>query len=346
MWYAASYPLAVALCVLTMCCWGSFANTQKLTGKNWRYELFYWDYVIGVVLFALAFGLTAGNFGAHPDWGFIANLKAAFGSPEGQKSLAYAFAGGAIFNAANILLACGISIAGLSVAFPVGIGLALVMGVIVNYILKPAGNPLLLFGGITVVSVAIVCNALAYRVKQAAAGDQTSKSRLVKGIVVSVICGILMSFWSPVTNKAIDLNFAQHAKPAVGLLTPYVANFVFALGVLASNFLFNTYMMRRPVEGEPVSYGAYFKGSPVTHLVGILGGVIWGIGTGINLVAGGTAGPAIAYGLGQGATLVSALWGILVWREFAGAPKQSHILNTLMFIIFVTGLALVVLAGN
>ena len=345
MYYVTSYSLAVAYCVLTMFCWGSFANTQKLTGKNWRYELFYWDYVIGVALFALIFGLTAGNTGAHPDWGFVTNLRSAFASSAGQKSLALAFAGGVIFNAANILLACGISIAGLSVAFPVGIGLALVMGVIVNYILKPHGDPLLLFAGIAVVAVAIACNAIAYRVKQTAANDQTSRSRLVKGIVVSVICGILMSFWSPVANLAIDYGF-DAAAPKAGLLAPYAASFVFALGVLASNVLFNTIMMRHPVEGAPVSYADYFRGGFGTHFFGILGGVIWGLGTGINFVAAGKAGTAIAYGLGQGATLVSALWGILVWKEFAGAPRRSHVFNFAMFVLFILGLAMVVMAGQ
>ena len=344
MYFAASYPLAVVFCVLTMLCWGSFANTQKLTGKTWRYELFYWDYVFGVVLFALVFGLTAGSSGAHADWSFVTNLKAAVTSSAGQKSLACAFAGGVIFNAANILLACGISIAGLSVAFPVGIGLALVMGVIVNYILKPHGDPLLLFVGIAVVAVAIACNAIAYRVKQTAANDQTSRSRLVKGIVVSVICGILMSFWSPVANLAIDYSFDAVA-PKAGLLTPYVASFVFALGVLVSNVFFNTYMMRRPVEGAPVSYADYFCGNAKAHFFGILGGAIWGLGTGVNFVAAGKAGTAIAYGLGQGATLVSALWGILIWKEFAGAPRKSSILNLAMFVLFVAGLAVLIAAG-
>lgn len=345
MYYVTSYPLAVVYCVLTMFCWGSFANTQKLTGKNWRYELFYWDYVLGVVLFALLFGLTAGSCGSNAEWGFLANLKAALGTSAGQKSLGCAFAGGAIFNAANILLACGISIAGLSVAFPVGIGLALVMGVIVNYILKPHGDAFLLFSGIAVVAVAIACNALAYRVKQTAAGDQTSRARLVKGIVVSVICGVLMSFWSPVANLAIDFGF-DAAAPKAGLLAPYAAAFVFALGVLVSNIVFNTLMMRHPVEGAPVSYADYFRGGWKTHAFGILGGMIWGLGTGINFVAAGKAGTAIAYGLGQGATLVSALWGILVWKEFAGAPKKSALLNLAMFVLFLAGLALVVKAGS
>lgn len=132
MYYCDNYALAVAFCVVTMLCWGSWGNTQKLAGKTWRYELFYWDYVIGVVLFALVSGLTAGSFGAHPDWGFVANLKQA-----SLGNLGSAFVGGIVFNAANILLAAAISIAGMSVAFPVGIGLALVLGVIVNYIGAP-----------------------------------------------------------------------------------------------------------------------------------------------------------------------------------------------------------------
>ena len=338
MYYCSNYGLAVGLCVLTMLCWGSWGNTQKLAGKTWRYELFYWDYVIGVLLFALVSGLTAGSWGGG-DWSFLANLKQA-----SQSNLISAFFGGIVFNAANILLAAAISIAGMSVAFPVGIGLALVLVVFMNYLIDRKGDPTLLLMGVALIVVAILCNAFAYKIKDGMVREKKS-TNLRKGIGLSIICGVLMSFFYGFVARTMDMNFAA-AAPTAGKMTPYSAFFVFTVGVFASTFLFNGIAMRKPVTGEPISGREYFKGKLPVHLVGILGGLIWGLGNGINLVAAGKAGTAISYGLGQGATLVSALWGILVWREFAGAPKKANILNFVMFLLFLAGLGLIIKAGS
>ena len=337
MFYVSNYALAVAMCVVTMFCWGSWGNTQKLAGKTWRYELFYWDYVIGVVLFALVSGLTAGSMGANADWGFLANLKQASAG-----NLGSAFLGGIVFNAANILLAAAISIAGMSVAFPIGIGLALVLGVIVNYIGAPKGDPALLFAGVGLIVVAILCNAFAYKIKQS--NNPKQSNNLLKGIVLSIVCGVLMAFFYRFIACTMDMEFSKVA-PAAGMMSPYSAFFVFTLGIFVSNFIFNAIAMRRPVSGEPITEKEYFKGGFQIHLVGVLGGLIWGLGNGISLVAAGKAGAAISYGLGQGATLVSALWGILVWREFSGAPRKAGVLNLTMFVLFVVGLGLIIKAG-
>ena len=338
MYYCDNYALAVFFCVITMFCWGSWGNTQKLAGKTWRYELFYWDYVIGVLLFALVSGLTAGSWGGG-DWSFLANLKQA-----SQSNLISAFFGGIVFNAANSLLAAAISIAGMSVAFPVGIGLALVLGVFMNYLIDRKGDPTLLLMGVALIVVAILCNAFAYKIKDGMVREKKS-TNLRKGIGLSIICGVLMSFFYGFVARTMDMNFAA-AAPTAGKMTPYSAFFVFTVGVFASTFLFNGIAMRKPVTGEPISGREYFKGKLPVHLVGILGGLIWGLGKGINLVAAGKAGTAISYGLGQGATLVSALWGILVWREFAGAPKKANILNFVMFLLFLAGLGLIIKAGS
>lgn len=342
MYYCSNYTLAVLLCVVTMLCWGSWGNTQKLAGKSWRYELFYWDYVIGLLLFSVLAGLTLGSTGAQGAWGFVANLKASFGA-----NWVWPFLGGIVFNASNILLAAAIAVAGMSVAFPVGVGLALVGGTVANYFVDGKGEPALIWTGLALIVISIVCNALAFRAKQAGDPAGSSSGRTRKGLALAIFAGLLMSWFSPLVNRVVDLSFLKGtAAPADGMMTPYTGFFVFACGVFVSNFVFNTIAMKKPVSGEPVKGADWFRGSLPIHLVGILGGAIWATGTLLAFVTAGTAGAAISYALGQGATLVSALWGILVWKEFAGAPKASHALNAAMLVLFVAGLACLVKAGG
>lgn len=328
-----SYATAILFCFITMLCWGSWANTQKLAAKTWRFELFYWDYVIGILLFSIVSALTMGSFGEQGR-GFLVDLNQASFS-----NLLSALLGGIIFNAANILFSASIAIAGMSVAFPIAIGLALVLGVIINYSAAQNGNPVLLFAGVALVMVAILLNAAAYKKKSA-----TNQKVSGKGIFLALIAGVLMSFFYKFIANSMDLeNFVS---PAVGKMTPYTAVFVFSIGIFLSNFLFNTILIKKPFVGEPTSYKAYFNGNFKTHLTGILGGLIWGLGNSLNLIAAGKAGPAISYGLGQGATLIAALWGVFVWKEFKNSPKGTNILVSAMFLFFILGLALLIFSGT
>lgn len=335
MFIVQSYLLAVVFCFITMLCWGSWGNTQKLAGKTWRYELFYWDYVIGMVLFALMIGLTMGSTGsegrpflqdlAQAEWGNILSV----------------IVGGVIFNASNILLSASVSLAGLAVAFPLGVGLALVLGVIINYLGAPKGDPMLLFAGVALIVIAIICNGVASgRMSKGKEAGSSNK----KGIILSMVAGVLMSFFYRFVAAAMDLdNFEQ---PTAGMLTPYSAIFVFSLGVLISNFLFNTLLMRKPFVGEPVSYSTYFKGSLATHLVGVLGGAIWCLGTAFSYIAAGKAGAAISYALGQGAPMIAAIWGVFIWKEFKGSDSKTNTLLGVMFLFFIAGLGLIILSGG
>jgi len=333
MFIVQNYSLAVVFCIITMLCWGSWANTQKLAGKTWRFELFYWDYVIGIFIFSLLSALTLGNIGKEGR-SFIADLQQANSS-----NIISALLGGFIFNAANILFSAAIAIAGMAVAFPIAIGLALVVGVIVNYSASQKGDPVFLFTGVALVAIAIIINAIAYR-KANKANQQVSS----KGIIISLIAGILMSFFYRFIAASMDLeNFSI---PANGKMTPYAAVFVFSVGIFLSNFIFNTILMKKPLHGSPTGYKEYFKGNFNLHLVGVLGGLIWGLGNSLNLIAAGKAGPAISYGLGQGATLIAALWGVFIWKEFQHAPKRTNGLITAMFIFFIAGLGLLIYAGT
>lgn len=325
-----SYVVAVFLVFITMLCWGSWGNTQKIAEKQWSFQLFYWDYAIGVLLMALLLAFTAGSTGSEGR-SFMTDLAQA-----DFQSLSMAFMGGVVFNLANILLVAAIAIAGMAVAFPIGIGLALVLGVISNYVAEPIGNPILLFLGVGLVVVAIVFDALAYRkLPTSKAGAST------KGIVISLIAGFLMGFFYRFVAESMGSNFVD---PEVGKLTPYTASVVFAVGLLISNFVWNTIIMYKPIAGRKVSYKDYFtKGNIKLHLIGISGGAIWSLGMTANIMAAEQAGFAISYGLGQGATLIAALWGVFIWKEFKGAKNTKGLL-TAMFLFFVAGLSMIIIS--
>lgn len=329
-----SYFLAIVLCFVTMLCWGSWGNTQKLASKTWRYELYYWDYVVGVLIFSLISGFTLGSIGSQGR-SFLPDLMQV-----APAAIVSALVGGIIFNASNILLSASTSLAGLSVAFPLGVGLALVLGVFNTYFFNgQAGDPSLLFGGVALIVVALVLNGIASGKK---GGGQTSASNK-KGIVLAIIAGVLMSTFYTFVARAMDLD--NFAAPAAGKATPYTAFFIFAVGIFLSNFLFNTIVMKKPFVGEAVSYKQYFAGKTSTHLVGVLGGFIWGLGTVLSYIASGKAGASISYALGQGAPMIAALWGVFIWKEFKGSSRLVYTLLTLMFILFIAGLGMIVVAG-
>ena len=268
-----SYALAVVFCFVTMLCWGSWGNTQKMAAKTWRYELFYWDYVIGMFLFALILSLTMGSFGSEGR-PFLQDLGQASGA-----NIASALLGGVIFNASNILLSASTALAGMAVAF-----------------------------------------------------------------VLAMVAGVLMSFFYRFVAAAMDLDHFEN--PTAGMLTPYSALFILSAGVLLSNFVFNTYVMKRPFVGAPVSYREYFTGSGTTHLVGMLGGAVWCLGTAFSYIAAGKAGAAISYALGQGAPMIAAVWGVFIWKEFKGADRSVNTLLGVMFLFFIAGLGLIILSGG
>jgi len=311
--------------LFSMLCWGSWANTQKID-KRWRFELFYWDYMWGLLACALLFGLTFGNSNRSSPDSFFRNLSTA-----SLGSLAEAFFGGVIFNLGNLLLVAAISVAGMAVAFPIGAGLALVIGAVINYIISPKGNPIFLFDGIVLICIAIVLDALAYR------GLSRGEKASAKGIGLSLACGVAVGLFYPFVAKA--LTGPHH-------LGPYSVFFVFALGAVVSNFPMNYGLMRRPVSGQPLRMKDYFEGRISLHTWGVLGGAIWGIGTIANFVASYVPmiGPATSFSLGEGNTMISAIWGIFVWKEFHGAGNRVKILLAIMFLFFVAGLSSIALA--
>jgi glucose uptake protein len=312
-----------------MICWGSWANTQKLTQKASAFQLFYWDYTIGVFIWAIIAAFTMGSMG-HQGRAFALDFSQAT-----EHNLMFAFAGGVLFNIANILLVLAIDIAGMAVAFPLAIGLALVLGVIANYWLAPLGSMGLLAVGVILIIIAMLFSAKAYQRL-----GSSNHTKTTKGIIIAIVCGVLMGFFYPFVADSLVKNYVN---PEAGALTPYTALVMFSVGVLVCNIFANTLMMYKPLTGKPTTYSAYFKQSFWTHCVGILGGIIWSVGTMTNLLAANKAGFAISYGLGQGATMIAALWGVFIWREFKHA-KNVNLTLTLMFVCYLLGLIAIIVA--
>lgn len=321
-----TYAIAFSLMFLSMICWGSWANTIKAC-PGYRFQLFYWDYVLGLILAAVLWGVTLGTGGAsgRP---FVADLLHADGG-----HILLALIGGAVFNVANLLLVAAIEIAGLAVAFPVGIGLALVVGAVSSYVISPAGNPLLLFGGIALVVGAIVFDALAYRLR-----ELERRTLSLRGLFISLFAGLLMGSFYPFVSKSMS---------GPNALGPYAITFVFVVGVALCALPANYLLMRRPLTGgEQVSFQGYWKARTRWHLWGVAGGAIWCTGAMLNFVASRShvVGPAVSYSIGQGATMISAAWGVFIWREFAYAPRRSRLFLVWMFFLFVCGLTAIALA--
>jgi glucose uptake protein len=324
-----TYQAALWLMILSMLCWGSWANTLKLCPR-YRFQLFYWDYAIGLALAALILGHTAGNMG-HAGL----PIREAIHSTT-LNTFLLAFVGGVVFNIANLLLVAAIDVAGLAVAFPVGIGLALMIGAISNYLVTPAGNPLLLFGGVALVMVAIILDAAAYRKREA-----TAQATTVRGIVISLIAGVLMGCFYPFVARALA-GTPDHPSPG-----PYAISIFFAVGLLISTIPANLLLMAKPLDGKPPVAGSGYWQAPASwHAAGMMGGALWCVGGVSNFVASGAhlVGPAVSYTIGQGATMISACWGVFVWREFADAPRSAKMLLFFMFIFFLAGLGAVALA--
>jgi glucose uptake protein len=326
-----SYGIAVALCVLTMICWGSHANTLKMEPRSYGFSLYYWDQAIGYLLLPLLAGLTFGSFG-HGGRPLLNDL--AQGS---ASSFEWAILGGFVFNLANILFMAAIAIAGMAVAFPIGIGIALVEGVFINYIADPKGNPALIFTGVASIVLAIVLDAFAYRNQQ---GEGSEPGELAKGVSLALAGGILMGLFYYLVQRSISIGYVRLDPGRFG---PYAAVLVFSAGSFVSNLVFNSYLMSHPFKGAKVRYSDYLgKGTLKYHLIGILGGLINCTGTTSNFVASKTASPAVAYGLGQGGTMIAAIWGVFVWKEFKGASKGTLAMIVAMFFLFLAGLILLV----
>jgi len=320
MFVPTTFHTALLMTIFSTICWGSFANTFKGT-KNYRFELYYWDYGLGIFLISLILAFTMGSYAGGPH-AFLANVHSA-----DAINLFYAALGGFIFNIANVLLIAGIEIVGLAIAFPISIGIALVEGVVLSYALQPQGNSTLLTAGVLMALLAVILVGKAYGALRT---DGSVVSR--RGVVVCVISGLLMGIFAPFVTRAMTRG---------ATLTPYTTAVFLTMGAFICCFFFNTILMRRPIVGTPVAAGDYFRAPTSYHALGLLGGAIWGLGTVFNFVAASLVGVAISYAIGQSSPMVACLWGVFVWKEFKGANVRAKSYLAAMFAAYILALALI-----
>jgi len=323
-----SLEIALLMMIASAVFWGSWANTYKGV-RNYRFELFYWDYALGIFLISLILALTMGSTGNDAS-SFLNNVRAA-----DTQNIVMAMIGGAIFNLANLLLVAGIDMIGIAIAFPLSIGIALAVGVILSYALQPKGNAVLL-------AVGVICALLAVFLDGKAYGSLASASKTVskKSIIVCIVSGVLMGLWAPFMARA--MTHAQNGDP----LGPYSAAVFLTLGALLSCFIWNIYFMKKPLVGEPVDFSGFFKTSLSNHLLGLFGGVLWGVAMVFNLVAANFTGVAISYAIGQSAPMIAALWGVFIWKEFAGASGKAKMYLIGMFAFYCLAIMFVAKANG
>ena len=320
--------VAIVLLFISMVAWGSWANTQKLVSKAWRFELFYYDFSVGVLLFSIIFAFTLGSIG-RTGRSFLQDI-----SQAEIENIGYAFLSAAIWNLGTLLLVAAISLAGMAVAVPLGVGIAWILGIINSYIFQPQADPELLVMGGVCIMIAIIFTMISYR--QIALKNNRSP---LKGAIVSIVAGVIISFFYPFIANAM---VANPDLPEAGKLTPYTALFFFSLSAVITTFIYNVYFMKNPIEGKPIRFADYFHGQPKDHVFGILGGMIWNLGMGLSIIAAGKASFAVAYGLSQGAVLVTVIWGIFVWKEFKGASRRTNAFVVGMIVFYISGLILLI----
>ncbi|MCS7024567.1 MAG: hypothetical protein NZV14_07180 [Bryobacteraceae bacterium] len=324
------------LAVASMLLLGAWANTFKAAGGKWRYELFYFDFALGMLLTAMISAFTLGSFGS--ELSFADNL-----SVTGKRQIGLGVIAGGVFNLANMLLMAGVSVAGLATAFLISASLTVSLSSVTAYFWQGKQNAALVLGGATLLLLAAVLAALAFSSFRKETSPSKKKLGIGKAIAVSAASGVLMTAFPPVAG------FAKSGDIGLG---PYTLAFTIAVGVFFSTFVFNIYFMNLPIEGQALSFGDYFRGNLRLHLLGLLGGAIWMAGATCSFLAASPAGdsqrvvlnPAVANLLAYAPVVVASLSGLLVWREFQGSSRRTRSLVWLSLLTVVVGIGLVSVA--
>jgi glucose uptake protein len=337
------------LLVISAFCWGSWANTFKVI-KTWRFEYFYYDFTAGILLTTVIAAFTLGSMNSQ-DLTFQDNfLLASF------RKMAWALASGLVFNLGNIFLLAATAVSGMSVAFPIALGIALVADAIWDFAYNPQASILLLFSGVFLVTIGIVMNILAYlwRQDERASAAQTPlqadpRSRNApkrqanlapRGVILAIVGGLALGAFFPMLSEATAGETG---------VSPYGVAVLISGAVFVSTLLFVPFFLFFPVLGEPGQIRGYFGGDTRQHAVGILGGALLGGGLLAGLLAAGAPrvmqpGRIAEYALDHTALLIAAVWGLLVWREFKGSSHRVRMMVVAMLVLLVAGVGMVAVA--
>ena len=337
-----TYLSALLVTILGLIALGSWINALKLTGK-WRFELFYFDVALGVAVAAAVAAFTLGTLGSD-GFTFLDDMMRA-----GKRNMAFGAAAGMLFNLGYMLLVGGVSLAGMAIAFPLGLGMALILSSLLSYFSRPQGQPIMVFIGLGLVALALILDMVTHRllsmrkeIQRMKAGEhRTLKPRISwRALLVSFIGGLLIGALGPL------LSMAKTGDTGLG---PYSLVVMFSVGILFSTFVFNLYLMNLPLSGRPLEILEYFRGRLRQHAIGLLGGAVWAMGIIASLVA--TSAPEEAqvargtsFALLESAPLLAALWGLAAWKEFKEADARTTSLLVLMLFLYLAGLVMLALA--
>jgi glucose uptake protein len=327
--------------ILSLLCLGSWASFFKMAGK-WRFELFYLDFAIGLIVAAVIYAFTVGNLG-YDGFNFLDDLQHA-----GKRQWLFGFLAGVIFNLANMLLMAAVSVAGMSVAFPMSIAIAVLVGTGMSAVLGSTGNGLLVALGCLLLLMSVLINAVSFKIMNHARHEalartgkakSTRRPSSVKGIVLALVSGVLMGSFNPLLDKAHD--------GEVGM-GPYAITAMFAFGVFFTTPVFSIFFMNLPVEGDPIDFSSYFASRGKQHLLGIIGGIVWLTGILAGMVAFSVpdqiqGSVVLRFMLGQSWPILATLWGVLAFRELKGSDIRVKIMTMLMAVLFLCGLGMIAL---
>jgi glucose uptake protein len=323
MYIPATYGTALILMLTSMVCWGSWPNLLKRL-PAWRLEYFYFDFTVGLLVTAVLYGMTLGS-GETGASGFIATLWHA-----GPREAWFAVVGGFIWNFGNILLLNSIMLVGLAVAFPIAAIPAIVLGIGASYWLNPVGNAVALVTSAVLLLIAAQTTAAAY----GRLGSVVTAHRS-KGIAVALISGFLIGFFPPFVTAAFSGSAGLDA---------YALTTFFTVGAFLATLVSLPVLLKKPLVGEAGKLAGYFGGSTGQHVLGLLAGAIWCTGTVFNFISASLVGVAISVGIGSGAPMVGALWGVFVWGEFASGDRKAKRLIGAALVLYAVGVATMAIA--
>lgn len=326
--------------MLSFLCLGLWPNTFKRTGPQWRFELFYFDFAIGAILLAVLAAFTFGTFGS--EMAFDDRMLVA-----GRSAQVWAIAAGFLFNLGNMLFVAAMSLIGVSAAFPLSAGLALIIASLLNF---RAENVVFLISGIVLLLIGLVLDGTACRLRDlgigggakgaqkpvAKAPPKAKTRRTTKGILIALLSGIPLGLFYPLFTKGAAGDFG---------LGPYAGLLLFCVGIIIATVIFNFYFMNIAIEGGAIAFNAYFRGRASQHFLGFMGGALWAAGALAAAVAS-SAPPGVGLSASLrlivplASVILALLSGLWIWKEFPAKTNNASIYIGMAVVVFACGLVL------